>query len=87
MTDEARLAKMNTLRELLATDLTGAQWTKSQFSGGAPNDCLEATHVEGMGWVLRHSVLTDHLIPLTESEYSAYVAGVKAGQPGLVPGV
>ncbi len=28
----------------------------------------------------------EHIIPLTESEYAAYVAGVKADQPGLVPG-
>ncbi|MFJ4739100.1 DUF397 domain-containing protein [Streptomyces sp. NPDC088775] len=87
MTDEARLAKMNTLRDLLAADLTDARWTKSDFSGGGSNDCLEATRVEGKGWVLRHSILTDHLIPLTDSEYNAYVAGVKANQPGLVPGV
>ncbi|MGW3763087.1 DUF397 domain-containing protein [Streptomyces sp. NPDC005131] len=87
MTEDARVAKMNTLRDLLATDLTDAQWTKSEFSTGGSNDCLEATQVEGLGWVLRHSILTDHLIPLTDSEYNAYVRGIQAGQPGLVPGV
>ncbi|MFE7119493.1 hypothetical protein ACFU99_29165 [Streptomyces sp. NPDC057654] len=39
----------------------------------------------GLGYVLRHSILTQHIIPLTDSEYDAYVKGVQAGQPGLVP--
>ncbi|EGX55419.1 hypothetical protein SZN_33016 [Streptomyces zinciresistens K42] len=82
MADET---KMNTLKALLAADLSEARWTKSDFSGGSPNDCLEVTAVEGLGYVLRHSVLTEHRIPLTTSEYEAYVKGVQAGQPGLMP--
>lgn len=87
MTEEARRAKLQTLEELLAHDLTGAEWTKSTFSGGGSGDCLEVTHVpEKGGWVLRHSVLTHIVMPLTEAEYRAYCDGVKANQTGLVPG-
>ena len=81
------MTKEETLKALLAADLTGADWTKSSFSGSTGQDCLEATRVDGLGWVLRHSILTNHVIPLTDSEYEAYVKGVQAGQPGLVPGV
>ncbi|MQY11382.1 hypothetical protein SRB5_14980 [Streptomyces sp. RB5] len=80
------MEKMKTLKALLAADLSGAVWTKSAFSGSTGHDCLEVTRVEGLGYVLRHSVLTDHRIPLTESEYVAYCEGVRAGQTGLVPG-
>ncbi|MET9360410.1 DUF397 domain-containing protein [Streptomyces sp. NPDC006632] len=79
------MTKEETLKALLATDLTDAQWTKSSFSGGTGQDCLQATRVEGLGWMLRHSILKDHMIPLTDSEYEAYCAGVQAGEPGLVP--
>lgn len=81
------MTKEETLKALLAHDLTDAAWTKSSFSGGTANDCLEATRVPGLGWMLRHSILTEHMIPLTDSEYEAYVKGVKADEPGLVPGV
>jgi hypothetical protein len=77
--------KMKTLEALLAADLSEAEWAKSTFSGGTGNDCLEVTHVTGLGYVLRHSILKNHLIPLTESEYTAYVQGVQAGEPGLTP--
>ncbi|WP_443079275.1 DUF397 domain-containing protein [Streptomyces sp. NBC_01498] len=60
---------------------------KSSLSGGTGQDCLEVARVPGLGWVLRHSVLTEHRIPLTEAEYDAYVGGVRAGESGLVPGV
>lgn len=79
------MTKEETLKALLATDLTDAQWTKSSFSGSTGQDCLEATRVDGLGWVLRHSILNDQMIPLTDSEYAAFCAGVKAGEPGLVP--
>lgn len=81
------MTKEETLKALLAADLTNAEWTKSAASGNTAQDCLEATRVEGLGWVLRHSILTSHMIPLTDSEYLAYVKGVQANQPGLVPGV
>lgn len=88
MIEETRQAKLETLNGLLAHDLTNAEWTKSQFSGGGSGDCLEATHVpEKGGWVLRHSILTHLVIPLTEAEYRAHCDGVKVNQPGLVPGV
>lgn len=76
---------MKTLEALLAADLSEAEWTKSEFSGGTGNDCLEVTRVQGLGYLLRHSVLTDRLIPLTESEYVAYCKGVQAGQENLLP--
>ncbi|MGW5820612.1 DUF397 domain-containing protein [Streptomyces noursei] len=79
------MTKEETLKALLATDLTGAEWTKSSFSGGTGQDCLEVTRVAGLGWVLRHSILTDHIIPLTDAEYLAHCNGVKANEPGLVP--
>jgi hypothetical protein len=77
--------KKKILEALLAADLSEAEWTKSTFSGGTGNDCLEVARVEGLGYVLRHSILTQHIIPLTDSEYDAYVRGVQAGQPGLTP--
>lgn len=80
--------KLTVLNALLEQDLSSAEWTKSEFSGSAPDDCLEAAHFPELGgWVLRHSILTHLMIPLTESEYAAYTQGVQAGQPGLVPGV
>lgn len=66
-------------------DLTDADWHKSSYSGGTGQDCLEATRVEGLGWVLRHSILTQYKIPLTESEYLAFVNGVRDSEQGLVP--
>ena len=79
--------KLATPNALLAHDLSDAQWTKSESSTASDDDCLEATHVPELGgWVLRHSILTHLMIPLTESEYAAYTQGVQAGQPGLVPG-
>jgi hypothetical protein len=89
MADSNRRAdeKLAVLEALLAHDLSKVEWTKSAASGGGSGDCLEAAHVpEKGGWILRHSILRDRIIPLTESEYAAYVAGVKVGQPGLVPG-
>ncbi|MER5974066.1 DUF397 domain-containing protein [Streptomyces sp. NPDC002055] len=86
MTDENEIKKQ-TLKALLAADLSEVKWTKSEFSGGSPNDCLEVTRVEGLGWVLRHSILKEHLIPLTDSEYVAYIKGVDARQPGLTPDI
>ncbi|MFE9458986.1 DUF397 domain-containing protein [Streptomyces californicus] len=65
--------------------MPAARWTKSSFSGETGQDCLEATRVDGLGWVLRHSILTDHMIPLTDGGYVAYCSGVKADEPGLVP--
>lgn len=86
MTEESRQAKLATLRALMDHDLSTVRWEKSSFSSGGSGDCLEAAHVpEKGGWLLRHSILTDHVIPLTDSEYIAYVEGVKAGQSGLVP--
>lgn len=79
------MTKEETLKALLATDLTDAEWTKSSFSGGTGQDCLEVTRVTGLGWVLRHSILKDHVIPLTDAEYLAHCNGVKADEPGLVP--
>jgi hypothetical protein len=78
---------MRTLEALLAADLSDAVWTKSSFSGGTAQDCLEVTRVHGLGYVLRHSILTEHMIPLTDAEYVAYVKGVQADQSGLVPKV
>lgn len=84
--EDARTDKLNTLRAIEAYDMSGVQWTKSSFSGGGGSgDCLEVAEIPGLGYALRHSILTDRVIPLTESEYVAYVNGVKADQPGLVP--
>ncbi|MFM9446243.1 DUF397 domain-containing protein [Streptomyces acidiscabies] len=83
MTESKKLAVLNAL---LDQDLSDVEWTKSEFSGTGSGDCLEAAHFpEAGGWVLRHSILTHLVIPLTESEYAAYTKGVQAGQPGLVP--
>lgn len=75
---------MRTLEALLAADLSDAVWTKSNFSGGTAQDCLEVTRVVGLGYVLRHSILTERKIPLTDAEYLKYCQGVQAGQPNLV---
>ncbi|MFJ1595358.1 DUF397 domain-containing protein [Streptomyces sp. NPDC088261] len=72
------------LRKLIAQDLTAVKWTKSALSAGGTGDCLEVARVDG-GWILRSTVLPECVIPLTNSEYEAYVGGVRAGQPGLVP--
>ncbi|MFJ3900677.1 DUF397 domain-containing protein [Streptomyces sp. NPDC090025] len=85
--EDARTDKLSILRAIKAYDMSGVQWTKSSFSGGGGSgDCLEVARIPGLGYALRHSILTDHVIPLTDGEYAAYVDGVKADQPGLVPG-
>lgn len=71
--------------EAAAALLPDEAFVKSTFSGGTGNDCLEVAKVEGHGYVLRHSVRKDHIIPLTRSEYEAYVNGVRAGEPDLLP--
>lgn len=85
MIEETRQGKLATLQEILETDLSNAEWTKSRFSGGAVGDCLEVAAIPGKGYILRHSILTDHVIPLTEAEYVAHCRGVQANQDGLVP--
>jgi hypothetical protein len=79
------VTKEEAVRKLLDQNLADAVWHKSLLSGGSAQDCLEVAKLDG-GWMLRSSVLPDHMIPLTDSEYEAYVGGVKANQPGLVPG-
>jgi hypothetical protein len=78
-------SKKEALQVLLTQDLSEAVWHKSALSGSTGQDCLEVARLDG-GWMLRSSVLPDRMIPLTDSEYEAYVGGVRAGQPGLVPG-
>ncbi|WP_405938370.1 DUF397 domain-containing protein [Streptomyces sp. NBC_00726] len=87
MTDEARNAKLKVLQELDAIPDDHLSFEKSEASTGGSGDCLEVAKVPGKGYVLRHSILKNRRIPLTESEYAAYVAGVRAGQPGLMPGL
>ncbi|MGY3682036.1 hypothetical protein [Streptomyces sp. TE33382] len=84
MTDEALKAKKTVLGELLATDLSKLTFTKSQESAGGSGDCLEVAKVPGKGYLLRHSILTDHLIPLTEGEYTAYCKGIQNGQKNIL---
>jgi hypothetical protein len=78
------VTKEEVIKELLNQDLTDAVWHKSFLSGSTGQDCLEVAKLDG-GWMLRSSVLPDHMIPLTDSEYEAYIGGIKANQPGLVP--
>ncbi|MEU6484284.1 DUF397 domain-containing protein [Streptomyces sp. NPDC046887] len=78
--------KREAKQALRAQSLAGAVWTKSELSGGTGQDCLEVTKVAG-GWVLRDSFSPEDRIWLTDSEYEAFCGGVRAGQPGLVPGV
>lgn len=85
MTEEARRIKERTLKELLATDPATLTFSKSEASTGGSGDCLEVAKVPGKGFLLRHSILTDHIIPLTESEYVAYCKGVQGGQHNLLP--
>ena len=85
MTKKSRQAKLATLQGILDTDLSQAEWTKSSFSGGGSGDCLEVTAIPGKGYMLRHSILKDKMIPLTEAEYIAHCKGVKANENGLVP--
>ncbi|MFC9505433.1 DUF397 domain-containing protein [Streptomyces sp. NPDC057002] len=81
------MTKEQALKALMDQDLTGAAWTKSELSGGGgTGDCLEVARLEG-GWVLRHSINQEQKIWLTDGEYNAFVGGVQADQPGLVPGV
>ncbi|OON75934.1 DUF397 domain-containing protein [Streptomyces tsukubensis] len=85
MTDEALKAKKALLNEMLDVDQSTLAFIKSEASAGGSGDCLEVAKVQGKGYLLRHSILTDHLIPLTESEYVAYCKGVRAGQESLLP--
>ncbi|MGW3272270.1 DUF397 domain-containing protein [Streptomyces kronopolitis] len=84
MTKEARTAKLATLEQLLAIDATTLMFTKSEASAGGSGDCLEVAKVPGKGYLLRHSILTDHVIPLTEGEYTAYCQGIQNGQQSIL---
>jgi Domain of unknown function (DUF397) len=86
VTDASRQGKLTTLSDIVNSAQDELIWTKSRFSGGGGSgDCLEVAKVAG-GYLLRHSVLRDKVVPLTEAEYAAFCRGVQAHQPGLVPG-
>jgi hypothetical protein len=82
--EESHEAKRRTLDELLAIDRSTLTFEKSEQSIGGSGDCLEVAKVPGKGYLLRHSILQDHVIPLTEGEYIAYCKGIQAGQEGIV---
>ncbi|MFE5853185.1 DUF397 domain-containing protein [Streptomyces sp. NPDC056500] len=85
VSDTARQEKLDTLHALLAHNPADLQWKKSSHSSAGPGDCLEVAHVPNQGWLLRHSILQSHVIPLTDAEYEKYCRGVQENQPGLVP--
>ncbi len=58
---------------------TDGQWRKSSFSGNQ-GDCVEFRRVEG-GVEVRNSKRPDEgSVAYTDSEWRAFVAGVKAGE-------
>jgi hypothetical protein len=68
----------------MAQNVADEAFTKSEASAGGSNDCLEVAKIDG-GWVLRDSTNHASKIYLFDSEYNAFLEGVKANQPGLVP--
>ncbi|EHR63704.1 DUF397 domain-containing protein [Saccharomonospora cyanea] len=58
---------------------TDGQWRKSSFSGNQ-GDCVEFRRIEG-GVEVRNSKRPDEgSVAYTDSEWRAFVAGVKAGE-------
>ncbi len=58
---------------------TDGQWRKSSFSGNQGN-CVEFRRIEG-GVEVRNSKRPDEgSVAYTDSEWRAFVAGVKAGE-------
>ncbi|CAM3066536.1 DUF397 domain-containing protein [Saccharomonospora xinjiangensis] len=58
---------------------TDGQWRKSSFSGNQ-GDCVEFRRVDG-GVEVRNSKRPDEgSVAYTDSEWRAFVAGVKAGE-------
>ncbi|WP_433470818.1 DUF397 domain-containing protein [Saccharomonospora azurea] len=58
---------------------TDGQWRKSSFSGNQ-GDCVEFRRIEG-GVEVRNSKRPDEAsVAYTDSEWRAFVAGVKAGE-------
>ncbi|SDX58702.1 protein of unknown function [Amycolatopsis xylanica] len=62
-------------------DLTGAEWIRAQADGLAPEDCIEyasVPHTDGHTyWAMRHGGTT---LVFTQSEWDAFVAGVRDGE-------
>ncbi|WP_406362423.1 DUF397 domain-containing protein [Streptomyces sp. NBC_01579] len=71
--------------KLMAQDSPEGAWTKSSFSGGGSgSDCLEVLKIDG-GVLLRDSKNPNGpKIALWNTEYAAFVQGVKADEAGLV---
>ncbi|MFC3963645.1 DUF397 domain-containing protein [Nocardia jiangsuensis] len=64
----------------MSADLTGARWFKSTFSR-AGGDCVEIAHLEGGHTAVRDSKdPVGPVLDFTPSEWTAFVAGVKAGE-------
>ncbi|MFC8526270.1 DUF397 domain-containing protein [Nocardia sp. NPDC057227] len=66
----------------MSADLTGARWFKSTFSQ-AGGDCVEIAHLDGGRTAVRDSKNpAGPVLDFTPSEWTAFVAGVKAGEFG-----
>ncbi|AJE82911.1 MULTISPECIES: DUF397 domain-containing protein [Streptomyces] len=75
-------------RSLRATDLSGADWRKSSYSGANEGQCVEiaanlvASH--GMVPIRDSKAPTGPILGLRVDAFSSFVAGIKAGQLGTV---
>ncbi|MET9470493.1 MULTISPECIES: DUF397 domain-containing protein [unclassified Streptomyces] len=74
------MTKEELLQNLMDQDLSGAEWTKSSFSGGGGSgDCVEVAVLAG-GRAIRDSKnKSGGALRLTEDRMTAFLQGVKAG--------
>ncbi|MCY7342578.1 MAG: DUF397 domain-containing protein [Pseudonocardia sp.] len=58
------------------------EWRKSSFSGGNGGDCVEIADLPGGGRAVRDSKLgdTSPILHFTPTEWTAFIAGVHAGE-------
>ncbi len=63
------------------TDLSGAQWHKSTYSGGNGGDCVEvAENLPGIVAVRDTKDRDGATLIFTDAEWGAFLSGVKDGQ-------
>jgi hypothetical protein len=63
------------------TDFTGAVWSKSSFSGGAEQNCVEVAELNAGGVAVRHSKYPcGPALTFSADEWAAFLRGVLAGE-------
>ena len=62
------------------TDLAGAQWRKSSYSGGSGGNCVEvATNLPGLVAVRDSKHLLGPALVLSPAQWRAFTASLRAG--------